>query len=195
MSEKTIEQKITSSKTSYLPIILVGMGLVTLITVGLILRSNQKGTIETIDSVTFPPVELNQPAPELTLFDLDGNEVSLIDFKGEVVLLNNWATWCPPCRQEMPEFQTYYDKYKDLGFQVVAVEAGEPADEVRNFVKEVGLDFVILLDPENKTLKTFQTSSLPNSFVIDRNGNLRFAWLGAINEPTLEKYITPLLKE
>ena len=168
MSEKTIEQKITSSKTSYLPIILVGMGLVTLITVGLILRSNQKGTIETIDSVTFPPVELNQPAPELTLFDLDGNEVSLIDFKGEVVLLNNWATWCPPCRQEMPEFQTYYDKYKDLGFQVVAVEAGEPADEVRNFVKEVGLDFVILLDPENKTLKTFRTSSLPNSFVIEK---------------------------
>ncbi|MGB2964607.1 MAG: TlpA family protein disulfide reductase [Anaerolineales bacterium] len=195
MSEKTIQKKSTSSKTSYLPIILVGMGLITLIAVGFILQGNQREPIETIDRFTTPPIEVNQPAPELTLFDLDGNEVSLIDFQGEVVLLNNWATWCPPCRQEMPEFQAYYEKYKDQGFQVVAIEAGEPADEVRNFVDEAGLDFVILLDPENKSLVTFQNSSLPNSFVIDRKGNLRLAWLGAINGSTLEKYVTPLLKE
>ena len=75
------------------------------------------------------------------------------------------------------------------------VEAGEPEAEVRNFVEQAGLDFVILLDPENKSLITFQHNSLPNSFVIDRKGNLRLAWLGAINGPTLEKYVTPLLKE
>ena len=95
----------------------------------------------------------------------------------------------------MPEFKAYYAKYKDQGFQIVAVEAGEPEIEVRNFVEQFGLDFVILLDPENKSLDTFQHSSLPNSFVIDRKGNLRLVWLGAINGATLEKYVTPLFKE
>ncbi|MCJ7717069.1 MAG: TlpA family protein disulfide reductase, partial [Anaerolineales bacterium] len=97
--------------------------------------------------------------------------------------------------EEMPEFNIYYDRYKDQGFQIVAIDAGDPEQEVRNFVEQVGLDFIVLLDPENKSLITFQHNTLPNSFVIDRDGNLRLAWLGAINEPTLEKYVTPLLKE
>ena len=95
----------------------------------------------------------------------------------------------------MPEFKIYYDKYKDQDFQIVAIEAGDPEDDVRNFVEREGIDFVVLLDPENKSLLTFQQNTLPNSFVIDRDGNLRFSWLGAINGPTLEKYVTPLLKE
>jgi len=195
MSKKTTRKKNASQKTNLLPLILAGLGIITLIAVGLILRSNQGEAVESINALTFPPVEVNQPAPELTLFDLDGNEVSLTDFQGEVILVNNWATWCPPCREEMPEFKAYYDKYKDQGFQVIAIEAGEPEAEVRNFVEQAGLDFVILLDPENKSLITFQHNSLPNSFVIDRKGNLRLAWLGAINGPTFEKYVTPLLKE
>ena len=195
MSKKVTVKKNSSQKTNLLPIILAGLGIITLIAVGLILNTNRGEAIESIDALTFPPVEVNQLAPELTLFDLDGNEVSLTDFQGEVILVNNWATWCPPCREEMPEFKAYYDKYKDQGFQVVAIEAGEPEAEVRNFVEQAGLDFVILLDPENKSLITFQHNSLPNSFVIDRKGNLRLAWLGAINGPTLEKYVTPLLKE
>jgi peroxiredoxin len=195
MRKKTTGKNKTSQKTKLLPIILAGLGIIALIAVGLILNTNQGEAIGSIDILTFPPVEVNQPAPGLTLFDLDGNEVSLSDFQGEVVLLNNWATWCPPCREEMPEFKAYYDKYKDQGFQIVAVEAGEPENEVRNFVEQFGLDFVILLDPENKSLDTFQHSSLPNSFVIDRKGNLRLVWLGAINGATLEKYVTPLFKE
>ncbi len=195
MSKKTTGKKNTSQKTNLLPLILAGLGIIALIAVGLILNTNQGEEIESIDALTFPPIEVNQPAPELTLFDLDGNEVSLKDFRGEVILVNNWATWCPPCREEMPEFKAYYDKYKDQGFQVVAIEAGEPEAEVRDFVEGAGLDFVILLDPENKSLITFQQNSLPNSFVIDRKGNLRLAWLGAINGATLEKYVTPLLKE
>lgn len=195
MSKKTIGKKNTNQKANLLPLIMAGLGLIALIAVGLILSTNQGEANESIDALTFPPIEVNQPAPELTLFDLDGNEVSLTDFQGEVILVNNWATWCPPCREEMPEFKAYYNKYKDQGFQVVAIEAGEPEAEVRNFVEGAGLDFVILLDPENKSLITFQNNSLPNSFVIDRKGNLRLAWLGAINGPTLEKYVTPLLKE
>lgn len=195
MSSNNSGENKSSEKTTLLPILLAGLGLITLIAAALILRSNQGVVNDPLDTFVLPPIEINQPAPELTLFDLDGKEVSLSDFRGKVVLLNNWATWCPPCREEMPVFNIYYDKYKDQGFQIVAIEAGDPENEVRNFVEQLGLDFVVLLDPENKSLLTFQRDALPNSFVIDRNGNLRMSWVGAINEPTLEKYVTPLLKE
>ncbi len=195
MNTKVTGEKKSSQKTTLLPILLAGLGLIALIAVALILRSYQGVVNDPLDAFILPPFEVNQPAPELTLFDLDGKEVSLSDFRGKVVLLNNWATWCPPCREEMPEFKIYYDKYKDQEFQIVAIEAGDPEDDVRNFVEREGLDFVVLLDPENKSLITFQQYTLPNSFVIDRDGNLRFSWLGAINGPTLEKFVTPLLKE
>jgi peroxiredoxin len=185
----------TKQDTNYLPVILVGMGLILVVGAALFLRGSQSIEQEQFEGLILPPVEVDQPAPELTLFDLNGKQVSLSDFKGEVVLLNNWATWCPPCREEMPEINAYYEKYKDEGFQVVAVEAGQPETEVREFVESQGLDFVVLLDPDNQSLITFQQSSLPNSFVIDHRGNLRLAWLGTINVPTMERYITPLLEE
>ena len=181
--------------TNYLPLMLVGVGLMVLVGAAVLLKGSQAKEQELLNPLILPPIEVDQPAPELTLFDLDGNQVSLSDFTGQVVLLNNWATWCPPCRQEMPEFSVYYDKYKDAGFQVIAVEAGQPEAEVRAFVEGQGLEFIILLDPENQSLITFQHSTLPNSFVIDRRGHLRLAWIGAINLPTLEKYVTPLLEE
>lgn len=184
-----------ATKTNYLPLILIGLGLMLLIGAAVILRGSPLDQGDQLDEFILPPIEVDQPAPELSLFDLDGNLVSLSDFTGQVVLLNNWATWCPPCREEMPEFNAYYQKYRDQGFQVVAIEAGQPEDQVREFVEEQGLDFVILLDPDLQSLETFQHSTLPNSFVIDRKGHLRLAWLGAINQPTLEKYITPLLEE
>ncbi len=195
MSMKVSKESKSNQKTNYLTIILVVMGLIVLVAAGLILRTKPGEANEDIFGFTFPPNEINQPAPELTLFDLDGKEVSLTDYKGEVILVNNWATWCPPCRLEMPEFQVYFENHQDQGFQVIAIEAGQPENEVRTFVEQLELDFVILLDPENKSLVTFQNSSLPNSFVIDRKGNLRLAWLGAINEATLEQYVTPLLEE
>lgn len=181
--------------TNFLPLVLVGIGLLLIIGVAVFFQARSGGSRESLDDMTLAPIEVDQPAPELTLFDLDGKEVSLTDFIGEVVLLNNWATWCPPCRGEMPEFQAYYQKYQDKGFQILAVEAGESEEEVRRFVEEQGLEFIVLLDPENKSLITFQHSSLPNTFVIDRQGHLRLAWLGSINMPTLERYVTPLLKE
>jgi len=184
-----------NNKTNFLPFILVGVGLMIFIGIAVYIQA-ANGTDQIVEEAfLLPPNEIDQPAPELTLFDLDGNEVSLSDFVGQVVLLNNWATWCPPCRQEMPEFKAYYEKYEDKGFQIVAIEAGQPEAEVRAFVEEQGLEFVILLDPENQSLITFQNNTLPNSWVIDKRGYLRMTWLGAINYPTLEKYVTPLLEE
>ncbi len=187
--------KTENNKTNFLPFILVGVGLMIFIGIAVYIQAANGTDQKVEEAFLLPPIEVDQPAPALTLFDLEGNEVSLSDFVGKVVLVNNWATWCPPCRQEMPEFQAYFEKYGDEGFQIVAVEAGQPEAEVRAFVEEQGLEFVVLLDPGNQSLITFQNSTLPNSWVIDRRGHLRMAWLGAINGPTLEKYVTPLLKE
>ncbi len=187
--------KTNTNKTNFLPFIFVGVGLLVLIGIALYVQGDISENQSVQDPFVLPPIEVDQPAPELTLFDLDGNQVSLSDFVGQVVLVNNWATWCPPCREEMPEFKAYYEKYNEDGFQIVAIEAGQPEREVRAFVEEQGLNFIILLDPGNESLITFQNSTLPNSWVIDRRGHLRMAWLGSINLPTLEKYVTPLLKE
>lgn len=187
--------KTENHKTNFLPLILIGVGLIVLIGIAVYLQGTKGINQKALDVFLLPPIEVDQPAPALTLFDLDGNEVSLSDFEGKVVLVNNWATWCPPCRQEMPEFKAYYEIYRDKGFEIVAIEAGQPEAEVRSFVEEQGLEFIILLDPKNESLITFQNSTLPNSWVIDKRGNLRMAWLGAINLPTLEKYVTPLLEE
>ena len=192
MSKRKKKAKQGRSKT--LPLILAGAGLILIAVFGLLTLSNQ-GQAAGEDELTFPPITADQPAPELTLRDLDGNEVSLSDYQGKVVLLNNWATWCPPCKEEMPVFNEYYNQYRDQGFEVLAVEAGDPEPEVRAFAEQEGLDFTILLDPDGKSLITFQNQSLPNSFVIDRKGHLRLAWTGAINRATLETYVTPLLKE
>lgn len=184
-----------NKKDKALFLIIPGAGLIVMALIGVLLSLGPGKNVGNSNSITFPPIEVNQAAPELTLNTLDGDQVSLENFRGDVVLLNNWATWCPPCRMEMPEFNAYYNKYKDQGFQVLAVEAGQPEQEVRTFVEENQLDFLILLDPENKSLEMFQNSSLPNSYVMDREGKLRLVWLGAINEATLEEWVTPLIKE
>lgn len=141
------------------------------------------------------PVSVNFPSPDVQLTDLDGKPVALSDFRGQVILYNAWATWCPPCKQEMPTLQAYYETHKEQGFVIVAIEDGQPIEEVRAFVDEYRLTFPVWPDPENQATKTFRTNSLPTSFVIDRDGVVRLTWTGAISRAMLEEYITPLLEQ
>lgn len=121
-----------------------------------------------------PATAVDHAAPDFTLPDLDGNTISLSTFKGKVVLLNFWATWCPPCRLEMPTMEQAYQKYKDQGFEVVAVsiDAG-PRSTVKYFLQELGLSFQVLLDPDMGTLRAFRGFSLPTTILIDRQGFIR----------------------
>jgi peroxiredoxin len=142
------------------------------------------------------PVEVDYEAPALSLSDLDGAEHSLADYHGQVVLVNLWATWCPPCKAEMPTLKAYYEDYQANGFMTIAVNDGDPADAVSAFVQEYGLTFPVWLDPTYEaTENAFKTRNLPSSFVIDREGNVRLRWVGEIDRAALEKYVTPLILE
>jgi len=144
------------------------------------------------DSVVPAAVVIN--APELALTSIDGQVESLNDYKGQVILVNNWATWCPPCRAEMPELEAYFQSHKNNGFVLIGISAGDPADQVQDFIADFGLTFPMWLDPTMKSLDAFNSRSLPSSFVIDQTGIIRLAWTGAISLDMLEKYVTPLLE-
>jgi len=141
------------------------------------------------------PAEVNYAAPELSLQNVNGNTESLIDYRDKVVLVNNWATWCPPCKAEIPTLEAYYKAHSAEGFVIIGIEAGESQNEVLQFVKGADITYPIWFDLKNASLQAFRSSGLPNSFVIDRSGTVRLAWVGEINREMLEKYVTPLIVE
>lgn len=108
---------------------------------------------------------------DFTLSDLQGKSWHLRDLKGKVVLVNFWATWCPPCRKEMPDLQALYDRYKDQGFVVVSI-SDEEAAKVQPFITERKITYPVLLDPGRKVNSLFQVEGIPKSFVYDREGKL-----------------------
>ena len=141
------------------------------------------------------PMEVSFPAPELSLENLEGDTQSLADFKGNVVLVNNWATWCPPCKAEIPTLEAYYKAHTTDGFVIIGVEAGEPQNDVLKFVQDNGMTYPVWIDLNGAALDAFNNENLPSSYVIDRKGTVRLAWVGEISSEMLEKYITPLLME
>jgi thiol-disulfide isomerase/thioredoxin len=147
-------------------------------------------------NIVRPPEVMNQAVPPLALIDLQGKPVSLIEnTRGKMVLVNNWATWCPPCRAEMPELQAYYLAHAGQGFTVIAIESGEPADTVTKFIRQLGLTFPVWLDPTGSALDSFHNINLPNSYMVNQQGTIIMTWTGPINRVTLEKYFTPLLEK
>lgn len=119
-----------------------------------------------------PPL-VGGPAPDFTLKDLEGRSVSLADHRGKVVLLNFWATWCEPCKKEMPEMQAAYEKLKDRGFVILAVNFGEDPDPAAAFGHHGRLTFPILLDPRVQVAARYEVVTLPVSFYIDSEGMVR----------------------
>ncbi len=183
-----------SSQNILLLVIGAGLILVALAAFLSLPKQNASGQAADLSAASAIPAEVNFPVPAVEIADLQGKPVALSDFSGQVILYNAWATWCPPCKQEMPTLQAYYEAHKDQGFVIVAIEDGEPADEVANFVAEYGLTFPVWPDPKWAATTAFRTDSLPTSFVIDRAGTVRLTWTGAISREMLEKYVTPMLQ-
>jgi peroxiredoxin len=174
------------------PLLLLGLGTVLIATSAFfILRSvAPKSDFSTV------PVKVSFPAPELTLLDTGGRSRSLADYRGQVVLVNLWATWCPPCKEEMPALQSFYDEHRDEGFVVIAINDGDPTPDVLQFAKDYQLTFPVWLDPTYiATEQAFKTLNLPSSFVIDRQGTIRLQWVGGISRRMLDQHVSPLIME
>ena len=135
---------------------------------------------------------IQQEIPDLTLTGLDGQTISLRDLRGQAVVLNFWATWCPPCRDEMPDLDSFHQNGRDDDVIVVAINAGESTSLVQEFVDEFDIGFPVLLDPNMDAMSAFRVASLPTSFFIDRQGFIQERYAGSLSLAEVESKMAPL---
>ena len=136
-----------------------------------------------------------KPAPDFVLPDVNGKLVRLSELRGQVVLINLWATWCQPCIAEMPDLAAVYNTYKAEGFVILGVNDAERKETVLDFLLHNALPYPILLDPDSRVARAYGVNFLPASFLIDRRGILRNILPGQSNRAKLEAAIKPLLAE
>ena len=118
---------------------------------------------------------LSGPAPGFSLQSSDGQQVSLGELKGKVVMVNFWATWCVPCRQEMPHLQALYEGYNSLGFELLAVNVEKNnAEGARKWLEETPVTFPVLFDPNNEVTKLYKVQTMPSTVLVARDGTMRF---------------------
>ena len=130
------------------------------------------------------PPQVGELVADYTAATLAGDTVSLGSLRGQVVLLNLWATWCAPCRMETPYLQALFEEHRDAGFQIVGIsmDTGDAADQVEVFVEEYGVTYTVLHDPQMRGMELYQVLGLPATFLIDREGILRWMRYGPILE-------------
>ena len=186
MSERTGFQKILITVT-------VGVALLALCVAGMTMITLRQTQAARKFSAT--PVVVQYPAPSLTLTSLDGSAHALTDYAGQVVLVNFWATWCQPCLEEMPALEAFYEQHAQAGFVVIGINNGESVGEVESYLDDISLSFPIWLDEQFLGESAFGVNNLPTSFLIDRNGQVRLQWLGAIKLSTLEEVVLPIIEE
>ncbi|UOY93232.1 redoxin domain-containing protein [Ectobacillus sp. JY-23] len=152
-----------------------------------------KQTIQAEEAMATAGPEIGKPAPDFELQALDGSKVKLSALKGKKVILNFWATWCPPCKEEMPDMQKYYTAHQN-DVVIVAVnytvsERANGQEKVRTFASENGLTFPILLDTQSTVSNTYKVISLPTSYFVDEKGIVRQKYIGPMSEAFMEQTI------
>ncbi|MBD8499603.1 TlpA family protein disulfide reductase [Paenibacillus sp. CAU 1523] len=134
-------------------------------------------------------------APDFELKTLEGESIKLSDYRGKKVILNMWATWCPPCKVEMPDMQKIYEKYKDENVTILAVnmtQTEKNVDSIPTFLDEMGITFPVVLDPKSEIAFIYQSYMLPTSYVIDSNGIVQQKITGPMHYEMMEKMITEI---
>lgn len=134
---------------------------------------------------------LGSPAPDFELTNLAGESIRLSELKGTVVLINFWATWCGPCRLEMPAIQERYERFLPE-LAVLAVNFDEPVDDVQSFVDELSLTFDVLLDPGAKIQDLYRVRGYPTTFLVDKEGIIQVHHIGLMTEEQLDGYLAQL---
>ncbi|MDX1615001.1 MAG: TlpA disulfide reductase family protein [Candidatus Promineifilaceae bacterium] len=133
-------------------------------------------------------------APAFTLTSTMGEQVALSDFRGQPVVLNFWATWCPPCRAEMPQFQQVSVRYRGQA-TILGIDQGEPQSLVTDFANSIGVTYPLLLDSDNAVSRQYDVNALPKTLFVDSDGVIREIYTGIINRAVLEDRIERLLAE
>ena len=151
--------------------------------------------LTTPDAATVPAPTPAHPAPDFTLTALDGTTVRLSELKGRVLLINVWATWCLPCRAEMPTIQAAYERYRDQGFTVLTVNLREDPRSVAAFMQQYRLTFPALLDLDGKASTVYRAYALPSSFFVDRRGVVRAVYRGPMPRSVIAGTVEQLLRE
>ena len=136
-------------------------------------------------------------APNFTLKSNSGKNVKLSELRGQVILLNFWASWCGPCRQEMPLLEKLHQRYSPLGFTVLGVNVEEDPRKAKTLLKDISVSFPILFDTTNKVSKQYKVSAMPSTIMIDRDGNMRYLHKGYKpgDETQYKKWVKKLIKE
>ncbi len=135
-------------------------------------------------------------APDFTLHAMDGPNLRLKEQRGRVVMVNFWATWCGPCRQEMPQLNRLYEKYKASGFVLLGVNVDDDQRKAAEVASKLGVTFPVLLDTDKAVSKLYDLSTMPSTVLIDRDGKIRYVHRGYLTgyEDNYEKQIRELLK-
>lgn len=134
------------------------------------------------------------PAPDFRLENIDGQSISLSGPRGSPVLINFWATWCPPCRDEMPYLQQVYEEWSDKGLVVLAINIGESPSEVKKFLQTHNLSLPVLLDTEENAARKYNITGIPTTFFIDSDGIIQQKIIGAFpNKEAIEKYLNSIM--
>jgi peroxiredoxin len=136
-------------------------------------------------------------APDFTLRRMDGPNLRLQEQRGQVVMVNFWATWCAPCRQEMPHLNRLYDKYRSSGFVLLGVNVDDDARKAADLAAKLGLRFPVLFDTDKKVIGAYDMNSMPATLLLDRDGRVRYIHRGYRDgfETTYDQQIRELLKE
>ncbi|MFZ0105661.1 MAG: TlpA disulfide reductase family protein [Thiobacillus sp.] len=163
------------------------------------------GLSATAQAADLPPLSHSltalepSPAPELRFKDLEGRMHDLAELRGKVVLINFWATWCPPCRREMPSMERLAQTLKGEPFVALAVDVGEDADTIEAFTSQLGTipTFPILLDTRGRSMKAWKVSGLPTTFLVDKRGQVVASAIGGreFDHPEIVKTIRELLEK
>jgi peroxiredoxin len=146
---------------------------------------------------SFAAVAPHAPAPDFTLRALNGPNLRLKEERGRVVLVNFWATWCGPCREEMPKLNRLYEKYRAAGFDLLGVNIDDDPRNAEAVAAKLGVKFPVLLDTDKQVSKLYDLSTMPSTVIIDRDGRVRYVHLGYLagTENDYEKQVRQLLEE
>ncbi len=136
-----------------------------------------------------------KPAPNFAFSYSDDRTLSLADFRGHPVIVNFWATWCPPCRREMPNLVKAYETYKDAGLVIIEVDVAEPPETVQQFVTQQNMTMPVVLDRRQEITRLYRTDSFPTSFFIDKDGAIVARWVGYLPEDQLALNLKKIMPE